>query len=503
MTLKLFSTEDFAKPCHVFHIGTVFCHLIAGGAVRAPYWNVLLVSAEYARPIRCAADVRSPSLWLQLHSSSSSFLFPFFLSFRQKHHRPEPEQAICSGCEGGVGMADGSRPPSKAFCLRGHRGGTAMTFRYMPLMDSLLSNVLCWRDCRPNCQVVCVNDGNVLTLHDPDGAYKNFDLVSIATGKRVTSWRSAGHANFWTNGRWLFMEQYGLKDAILVAPLWQSHKQQEEIESKGGVTARAISSLPGATTYEQCFWFNKCVPDEAVVLETKKYKNSSLSVLEFRLLDIARTWSTGTFTQVTSITTSYATKVLSVLALTKKSGERCLVLLLGPIDPKEVSGKLVIQIEERTGSQTVLTCDTLGGECVDAINQTMEERDHRNRRVSNNYYVLKHYKVPAQPLFTDFSKAHDNLDRNAHYSHFGACRNAPKMDQRDHTHLMQNTEAYLPSGIHFPLGRGEKVRQGCPLSPLLFETLLTVFASQTQHRHDYDTIGVDLPAWMRFTPQRQ
>ncbi|KAH3723210.1 hypothetical protein Pelo_18086 [Pelomyxa schiedti] len=70
--------------------------------------------------------------------------------------------------------------------------------------------------------------------------------------------------------------------------------------------------------------------------------------------------------------------------------------------------------------------------------------------VSNNY-VLKHYKVPAQLLFTDFSKAYyDNLDQNT-IIHILEHIGMPQTWTTIIAHLMQNTEAYLPSGIHFPL----------------------------------------------------
>ncbi|KAH3722919.1 hypothetical protein Pelo_18375 [Pelomyxa schiedti] len=59
---------------------------------------------------------------------------------------------------------------------------------------------------------------------------------------------------------------------------------------------------------------------------------------------------------------------------------------------------------------------------------------------------LWHYKVPAQL----FSKAYDNLDRNG-VIHILEQIGMPQTWTTVIVHLMQNTEAYLPSGIHFPL----------------------------------------------------
>ncbi|KAH3765590.1 hypothetical protein Pelo_2551 [Pelomyxa schiedti] len=91
--------------------------------------------------------------------------------------------------------------------------------------------------------------------------------------------------------------------------------------------------------------------------------------------------------------------------------------------------------------------------------------------VANAFYTLKNHNVAAQFLFTDFSKAYDNLDRNT-IIHILGHVGMPQSWTNVITHLMQDTEAHLPSGIHIPLRRG--VRQGCPLSPLIFNEVLEV-----------------------------
>ncbi|KAH3723230.1 hypothetical protein Pelo_18065 [Pelomyxa schiedti] len=56
----------------------------------------------------------------------------------------------------------------------------------------------------------------------------------------------------------------------------------------------------------------------------------------------------------------------------------------------------------------------------------------------------------GKSILTDFSKAYYNLDRNA-IIHILEHIGMPQTWTTLIAHLMQNTEAYLPSGIHFPL----------------------------------------------------
>ncbi|KAH3757209.1 Pol protein [Pelomyxa schiedti] len=103
--------------------------------------------------------------------------------------------------------------------------------------------------------------------------------------------------------------------------------------------------------------------------------------------------------------------------------------------------------------------------------------DNNITSISNLFYGARSKRMPIQFLFTDFSKAYDNLDRDAIIQILQHIEMTPKWVNVIQ-HLMQTTEAYLPSGIHFPLRRG--VRQGCPLSPILFNIVIDTLLRMLQ-----------------------
>ncbi|KAH3762153.1 hypothetical protein Pelo_6010 [Pelomyxa schiedti] len=68
--------------------------------------------------------------------------------------------------------------------------------------------------------------------------------------------------------------------------------------------------------------------------------------------------------------------------------------------------------------------------------------------------------------------------RLSEFMYFMEVHRMPQSWTNDITHLMQDTEVYLPSGIHFPLRRG--VQQGCPLSPLIFNVVIDTLLMNLQ-----------------------
>ncbi|KAH3743367.1 Reverse transcriptase precursor [Pelomyxa schiedti] len=143
-----------------------------------------------------------------------------------------------------------------------------------------------------------------------------------------------------------------------------------------------------------------------------------------------------------------------------------------PISPPNTDNRII------TKTMAYLLNPLIAQLCHPNQNGFFEGRliDDNITAVANTFYTLKNHNVAAQFLFTDFSKAYDNLDRNA-IIHILGHVGMPQSWTNVITHLMQDTEAYLPSGIHFPL-RG--VQQGCPLSPLIFNVVIDTLLMNLQ-----------------------
>ncbi|KAH3764697.1 hypothetical protein Pelo_3470 [Pelomyxa schiedti] len=253
--------------------------------------------------------------------------------------------------------------PTWMFRMRFQRE-SLVTFRFLPLMGSLVGGVKCWRDERPKCKVVCVNDTNVLCEYKPNDTEICFDLVSIETRKRLISWKTK--ATYFTNGKWLVMAPHEGRD-IEVTPLWQDPQQQLRFDEDGDVT-RAIAGTPRGLVTSLCcsqafLWFNRSVLDEAVIVTFQRRSDFSCWI-RFRLVDVAQLWSTRKFTELSRTKTdlnsniaidfqTFCTRVYAGLVLTKHTGDHCFILLIRTLIYGNL-GKYIVEVEERTGKQRVL-----------------------------------------------------------------------------------------------------------------------------------------------------
>ncbi|KAH3763511.1 hypothetical protein Pelo_4626 [Pelomyxa schiedti] len=191
---------------------------------------------------------------------------------------------------------------------------TLITFG-VSLLTGAITSVQCWRDPRPRWHVLCANSSTVLYASDLSKNSRKFEVRKTNSGDELHTW-DKNTGSYFVNGKWLVTEYRGVLD---ITPLWIGGQRREHL--------RVTDS----------FWFshvrlssNHAMPDEAVVGNFQYFfgLNSGFGT-KLIVLDIARSWASGQFIELSSTTTKWHTqqwRYTDLLLLTQQSGDRCFIM---------------------------------------------------------------------------------------------------------------------------------------------------------------------------------
>ncbi|KAH3733015.1 actin binding protein [Pelomyxa schiedti] len=248
--------------------------------------------------------------------------------------------------------------PTMFFCLNAPVMSKAnvITFEVSPLMESITSEVLCWRDDRPYHDVVCVNGSSVLSQFQSMTTLSLHSRDRLDTGEELTEWSPGFSRDVCVNGKWFITVSEERRLAI--TPLYLKH----EGAAVGHHPTHEIDcpQVPFEDTVKLVF--NHAVPDEALLARFHLFPEYSSAQAQLTVFDVAQSWSENKLIELSSTTTMLYLPMItnvqapldtiSCLVLTKRNGAHALLIC-----SKAFACGTFIEVEEKTGRQTTLTCE--------------------------------------------------------------------------------------------------------------------------------------------------